>query len=120
MKRILPLILFASIFLACTEEDDNRLIGTSFYTEDINYETQHGGECYEIYHFISDSKLDCYILQNGYKVYSYGEYVYDLDYPYITIYTNSGSVRYYTFIDSRTMVLDGSVQGEYYANYYMD
>jgi len=95
------------------------LVGTCWYTQDINYEQEYGGVCDEVYDFISSTQVECYTTQDGVVVANYGVYTYKLNYPYIKITTNKGIVRHYTFVDTRTMILDDVDENDYYATYYI-
>lgn len=119
MKKVISLVLFACLFVGCSIDNDDRLVGTCWYTQDINYEQENGGVCDEVYDFISSSEVECYTTQNGKVVANYGVYTYKLTYPYIRIVTNKGIERNYTFVDTRTMILDDVDENDYYATYFL-
>lgn len=123
MKKIIALTMFICLlFTSCDLEikGDDRLVGTCYYTQDINYETEHGGYCNEVYEFTSDNEVLCYTTKDGLIVAEYGTYRYKLNYPYLTITTNKAEVRKYTFVDTRTFILDGVNEDDYYATYYLE
>ncbi len=127
MKKILfaavMLLCLGSLSTSCSKSIklDDRLVGTKWQCEDYVHHLFYGGNCYQVYEFVSTTEVERYTTRNGNVDSSDGTFTYTLNYPHITINVKNSDgatePTAYTFEDSRTMVRDGTNGSGYYAKY---
>ena len=127
MKKLLVLLLIVAAAISCSKSEekkeslDDRLVGTKWQTRDIACEVIYGGTCYEVFEFINTYQVEDYTIRGGSVISTSGTYVYELDYPHITISQKNADGGYvpvkYTFTDTRTMLKDGVSPSTYYAKW---
>lgn len=98
---------------------DDRLVGTKWQTRDTVYELFYGGTAYNVYEFLSTTEVEDYVVKNGNVVDSHGIHTYELNYPTLTIHTDSDTTPklVFEFKDTRTIVRVGQSESSPYMKY---
>jgi hypothetical protein len=124
MKKVLCFVLLLVTFAQCIHEDpeievilDDRLVGTKWETRATREDMIFGGTNYDVYEFISTSRVRRYIIKEGKIVHSDGVYIYALDYPRLFIEDSERKEVVFNFKDSKTFIRYGAKAYESYVKY---